>query len=660
MDPDFSPELQKELLDDFYVESDEHLGNIRQQLALMEAAAPGADSDAAAAESLYRSFHSFKGISGMVGLRNAERLAHAAEDLLRAQSATRRPFPPAAIELLGSVTQRLEELVTAHRRTQPLPEVSDLLRTLAATSTRPSAAVGSSNQASPTESKTEEDAVAGIRARGLIALRCRFQPTRDLDARGINVGVIRARLGKLGEILSATPAVRAGGSIEFEFLVAAAAAPDDVSSWGGDGVVIESVQPPEKSQSEAQPDEPRPIAVDSSQSLFIAPSHLVRVELSRLDELMESVGEMVILRAKLDDRIAQLGGDHAALREVSHALARSLRHVRASITRLRLVPVAEIFTRMPFVVRDLARVSGKRVRLRLEGQQTAIDKYLVERLKEPLLHLVRNAVIHGIEPEGDRVALGKPPEASLRLSAEAAGDFVHVFVEDDGHGVDPATIAARAVQLGIRVPDTLDDSALLQIMCTPGFSMREQADLGAGRGVGMAVVATTARELGGSVTFQTTPGRGSRFGVRVPLTLSVAETIIVSAGRHTCAVPQASITEIITLPETQVRRVSGAEVIPYRDGVLPLLRLRTMFGDGKSDRPDAAVLVLASERGSAGLVVDRVHTQREIVVRPLQDPLLQVRGIFGATELGDGRPVLIVDPVALTSRVVRPLEPARN
>jgi two-component system chemotaxis sensor kinase CheA len=453
----------------------------------------------------------------------------------------------------------------------------------------------------------------------------------------------------LGEIVSASPVVGPGGMVTFEFMVELRDTALVLPGWKADGIVIEPAGP-----AAAEPKAEQP-ATDHAASLFIAPSHIVRVDLSRLDDLMRIAGELVIQRSRLEDRVQQADGASRSLKDVNLALARSLRDLREAITRIRLVPIAEIFTRMPFVVRDLARESGKKVRLVVEGQHTEIDKFLVERLKEPLLHLVRNAFSHGIETPAERTAAGKPAEGTIHLSATAEGESVSVEIRDDGRGLDPEKIVARAAALNLPVPDYVDGAALLALICAPGFSTREEADRASGRGVGMAVVQATVRELGGTLSLQFVPGGGTRFHLRLPLTLSIVNTFIVSAGPQTCAIPQSFIQEIVETDETQIKAIKQTEVIAYRDGLLPLVRLRTLFGDSsRSPRKTAPVLVVQSDRGAAGLLVDRVHTQREVVVHPMKDPLIQVPGISGATELGDGRPVLILDALALTSGPVRP------
>lgn len=608
--------LSQDLLDDFFAECDEHFRTIRERLAGLDADPnPAAPADPGALEALYRSFHSLKGNAGIVGLRELEELAHAAEDVLRRLTRAAGPAPLGTFRLVAEASNRMEEIVAAFRLKEPPPSTAHLLQRLLA-----------DEAPSP------------------VLWQARFAPSAERDARGVNVNTVRARLAGLGEIVKAEPSVLPGGGFVFIFTLRLAQPPSDAAGWSADGVTWEPAGGPE-------PDaEGRPAASSAS----AAPSHLVRVDLSRLDELMRLVGEMVIQRSRLGDRISRMGDAAHALQEPMAGFGRLLRDMRGAITRMRLVPIAEIFSRIPYVVRDLDRDSGKRVRLVLEGESTEIDKYLVERLREPLLHLVRNAVSHGIEPPSERRQRGKPEEAILTLRAAARGDLVLIEVIDDGRGIDAEAVGRRAAEAGIPFPPSPDAAQLLQVLCAPGFSTRDQADRTSGRGVGLDVVASVVRELGGSLNLETTPGRGTRFALRLPLTLSIAEAFIVSAGRHVCAVPQGFVEEIVQVPVAGIRQVQGVSVAPYRAGLLPLLSLHEMFGAPPPDQAAASVMVLGSDRGLTGLVVDRVHGHREVVVRPLRDPLVRVTGIAGATELGDGRPVLILDPPALVTGAVRP------
>jgi two-component system, chemotaxis family, sensor kinase CheA len=664
MGTEFSPELLAELLEDFYSEADEHLKAIREALAALEASLGRAQTDHATVDKLFRSFHSFKGISAIVGLKPAEALAHGAEDYLRDLSRGATTLTTNSVDVLMSVTHRLEQVVRSHREKEQLPEIDSVLNQVAALTTgrlmKSEDAQSSGRETSANQIATDVEAA---RARGAVVWHATFVPTPELDARGVNVNSVRARLNQIGEILRATPEVRPAGAIAFSFVVSLRETLSDLELWEQDGVIFRPLEHDLATASKASGNETA-LPTRSEHNPFVAPSHVVRVDLARLDELMRITGELVIHRSRLDQCLTRAARGRGVLEveeveEVDASLARSLRDLRESIMRVRLVPVAEIFSRMPFVVRDLARETQKKIRLSLSGQQTEIDKFLVERLKDPLLHLVRNAVSHGIEGAEERLAVGKPPDATIWLGASTLGDHVLIEVADDGRGVDAQQIARRAAQKGLRVPESLDSGAILDLLCEPGFSTRDEADRASGRGVGMAVVNTAMHELGGALSMTSQVGEGTRFILRLPLTLAIAEAFIVSSGDQIFAVPQTFVQEILQMTEDQVHRVSRTELLPYRDSVLPLFRLRSFFRAEASARRRSLVLVLNSERGSVGLVVDEVHGQREVVVRSIRDPLIKVRGVAGATELGDGRPVLILDAAMLTDGVVRPTRGAR-
>jgi two-component system, chemotaxis family, sensor kinase CheA len=272
---------------------------------------------------------------------------------------------------------------------------------------------------------------------------------------------------------------------------------------------------------------------------------------------------------------------------------------------------------------------------------------VVERLADPLLHLVRNAVSHGLEPPAERAAAGKPPRGRLALRAAAAGGAVVVEVADDGRGIDPEAVFARARAAGLVPPDApADPAAVLDLICTPGFSTRETADTGSGRGVGMDVVRRAAEALGGSLSLATTPGKGTRFTARLPVTLAIADAVIVAVGGQTYAVPQSAVREVVQVEPGSATAFENNELLRLRGGVVPLVRLTDLFG---APRPEGGfpALVVGEGGRAVALATDRVLGLREVVVRPLADPLVQSPGLAGATELGDGRAVLILDPAGL-------------
>lgn len=614
-------------MDDYFAECDEHLTAIRRLLLDAERRAGSMPPDAL--EELFRSFHSVKGLSGMVGLREAELLAHHMESYLRVLRDGQTPATPEGLTALIHGTHALEQVIAASRGQIDQPDVAAVLEeltTLAQSGGLPAAS------ATPVP--------AGVAS----TWRVVFAPSAELATRGIGVDRVRAALTEAGHIVEATPRVDPTGGISFEFVVEGDLTRLEASA-GDLGLTVTQVALPADTGGAAASVAPAPLA----------PTHFVRVDLVRLDDLMRMIGELVIRRARLADSLARVEQyvppmEWRAVQESSLRFERQLRDLRDGVMRVRLVRVGEIFRRMPFVVRDLARETGRHVQLAIEGQDTEIDKFVVERLMDPILHLVRNAVSHGIEPAAVRVAAGKPADGRVTLSAASVGDLVVLEVADDGGGVDEARVLARAQQAGIPVPPgALDGAALLSILCTPGFSTRDAADRASGRGVGMAVVETAVQELGGRMSLDTVPGHGTRFTLEVPVTLSITDAILARVGTQTFAVPQAAVHEVIEVAHGDLRRVERLEIAPYRNGALPILRLGHVFGLTTSPGRALHVFVIGRGLSAVGLAVDRILGQREVVVRPLTDGLVKVSGVSGATDLGDGRAVLILDPLRLAA-----------
>jgi len=265
-----------------------------------------------------------------------------------------------------------------------------------------------------------------------------------------------------------------------------------------------------------------------------------------------------------------------------------------------------------------------------------------------VLHLVRNAIAHGLEAPDVRQRAGKSREGTITLRASTVGDTALIDVEDDGQGIDVAAVTARARAAGVELPEgPLEAAALLELICAPGLSTRETPDRGSGRGVGMAAVRAAIQEVGGTLTLETAAGGGTRFTLQLPVTLAITDAIIATVGNRTFAVPQNSVSEVIEVEPSAVRQLENNEIIPYRQGTLPLLRLSRMFGVPEAPRPRLHVFVTGRGAAAVGLAVDRIVGQKEIVVRAFGDRFIKVHGVAGATELGDGRVVLILDIGAL-------------
>jgi two-component system, chemotaxis family, sensor kinase CheA len=628
-----SGEFLDRFLNEYYAECEEHLAVVRRALLSLEDSIGQARPDAAVVEELFRSFHSIKGISAMVEHREIEAVAHEMESYLRALRDGQVPLSTVGVEALIEGTRLLEQALAAHRTAQPQPETTDVVARLR----------GVAAQQPPAAAQAAGDAPAPSSDRA--TWRCLFTPSPALVARGVNVDVVRSRIRTQGELLRALPLIGENGAIAFEFLFTGTPDLATLESWRGDNMICTAVE--EATPAETQPERGREREVAAPSS-----GHYVRVDLARLDDLMRMIGDLVIMRARLVDALDSVEAHVPSsawrlLQETTAGIERQLRELREGVMRVRLVPVGEIFRRMPFVVRDIARDTGRRVRVDMTGQETQIDKFLVERMMDPALHLVRNAVAHGIESVEERIAAGKTPEGTLLLAASAAGEVATIEISDDGRGIDAERVVARAGAMQLPVPAVVDDAALLDLICSPGFSTREESDRTSGRGFGMAVVRRTVQELGGTLRLSTEVGQGTRFTIQLPLTLAITDALLARVGPQMFAVPQAAVREVIEIDEAAVRRLEEGEVTPYRGLALPLVRLASRLDIASSAPSRPHVFIIGAGSAAVGLIVDRIVGQREIVVRSTVDPLIRVEGVAGATDLGDGKVVLILDAAAL-------------
>jgi two-component system chemotaxis sensor kinase CheA len=637
--PDNRGEFFDQFLDDYYAECDEHLFSIRRSLVTLEDEVDSAAVDRAILDNLFRSFHTLKGISGMVGLGAAEQLAHHLESYLRELREGTIVLSQPGFEALSAGVSLLESVINARRNDQAIPSIDEVVARLQAVST-----VSTTNKTettAPSEAKPETTAATVTR------WQVEFTPTAELAERGVNVNSVRSRLQEIGQLIQAKPVVKGAGEIAFEFIVATDADQSALASFEADGLTFK----PAVVESAPRAKETPPVAT-------IAPASVVRVDLDRLDDLMRIIGELVISRIRLEDQLKELKrvappATWRSLEETSLSMARQLRDLRESVMRVRMVQVGESFERMTFVVRDLARESGKKIIVQLSGGETEIDKFLVERMMDPLMHLVRNAVSHGLETVAEREAQGKRSEGLLSLSATTAGEMIVIKIADDGRGIDRHRVLERANARGLADKNAeLDDAALLDLLCTPGFSTREEADRESGRGVGMDVVKKATEELGGRMSLTTRVGEGTTFTIELPLTLAIAEALIVTVNGQRFAVPQSGVREVLAVESASTKTLENNEIILYRGKVLPLLRLARVFEMNYQRGDNFHVLVIGDETNAVGLAVDRILGQQEIVVRAIKDPLAQSQGIAGATELGDQRVVLILDITALRQLAV--------
>ncbi|OLP42661.1 chemotaxis protein CheA [Rhizobium oryziradicis] len=374
----------------------------------------------------------------------------------------------------------------------------------------------------------------------------------------------------------------------------------------------------------------------------------VRVPAERLDELMDRVGELVIAQS----RLSQLAGSSAdiMLRSVSEDVERLSGELRDTMMVLRMVPVGSLFTRFRRLVHDLARETGKIIELQTEGETTEVDKTVIERLADPLVHLVRNSIDHGLEMPQDRLAAGKPETGKVTLLARQSGGEVIITIKDDGRGINRERVRAKAESSGIIQPGAqLMDQELLQLIFQPGFSTAQQITNLSGRGVGMDVVKKTVEALRGVIDVRSEEGKGSEISLRIPLTLAIIDGLLVRVGTGCYVIPLSAVEECLELSIEDDLRSRGRSFISLRDSLVPFLRLRDMFRTGTQPDPYQKVVVISTGNERVGLVVDQIIGDHQTVIKAMSRLHHDVVTFSGATILGDGSVALILDVTNLVS-----------
>lgn len=415
---------------------------------------------------------------------------------------------------------------------------------------------------------------------------------------------------------------------------------------------------PEPSQPE--PSQPELTLVASRPSNDASPSapkaekaevaQTIRVDLSKLDQLLNLVGELVIRGSILADRLSPPEQERVELPQ----LTRLNRQIQDSVMSLRAQPIKQAFSRVPRMLRELSSETGKQVTLDVEGETTEVDKSVIEKIGDPLTHMIRNAVDHGIEKPDERLAAGKPAEGRLLLSAEQKGARILVRVRDDGRGIDRERVRAKAVEKGIIAADAvLSDEEIDQLICAPGFSTATTISNISGRGVGMDVVRSNVEALGGRVEIQSEPGKGTTFTMILPLTLAILDGMVVRLADQRFVLPLASVVESVRPEPGQVQAVSPtSEVLELRGQFVPIKRLTDFFGlDVEQSRPEESLVIIVESEtaGWVGLMVDTIDDRREVVIKSFDQNLHPIRGLGGATILGDGSIALILDLEALVA-----------
>ncbi|MEJ2479631.1 MAG: chemotaxis protein CheA [Acidihalobacter sp.] len=658
-----------ELLQDFLIEAGEILDGLGGQLLDLERD----PADADLLNAIFRGFHTIKGGAGFLGLNALVDVCHHAEDVFNQLRQGERQVDAGLMDVILAVVDALNVMFASLRAgSEPEPagdELMSRLTALAAGEQVEAASPPAGGDAADAEFEAMLEASAESEPPMSESEGSGGQPDEITDAE------FEALLDQLhGEGKhSGHPATEASAESagegsdkisedEFEALL------DQLHGPGGvpHGDAKQPAAPPESEnkaasapkQEEKPPASPKPKSNPAEAEGKPAAAHpkavptppaetTVRVDVERLDDIMNLVGELVLVRNRLVTLSAR-AQDEAVSGAIS-SLELVTTDLQNAVMRTRMQPIKKVFGRFPRVVRDLARNMAKEVSLELRGEETELDKNLVEALADPLVHLVRNSVDHGIEMPEVRTQAGKPTAGKLLLSAEQQGDHILLTIEDDGKGMDPDMLRAKAVEKGMLDESTasrLSRAEAFDLIFQPGFSTKQQVSDISGRGVGMDVVKTRIAGLNGSIEIDSEPGRGTVIRIRLPLTLAIVPTLMVKVGGRPFAIPLSSIGEILDFDLNDTKQVDNKEVIVVREKALPLVRLGRWLAPGVPERTrdglgHVVVVHIGSKR--VGYVVDDLLGQEEVVIKPLGPGLRQVPGYAGATITGDGHLALILD-----------------
>ncbi len=381
----------------------------------------------------------------------------------------------------------------------------------------------------------------------------------------------------------------------------------------------------------------------------------IRVDFRRLDDLLNLTGELIIARTRLNqvgDRVRANIASKALRNEFKESLefiGKTVSSIQEGIMKVRMLPVGHVFHKFHRMVRDLSRGLGKRVDLVIEGEETEVDKTVVDEIEEPLLHIIRNAIDHGIERPEERIRKGKTPEGKITLSASCESNYIIITVSDDGKGIDFERVKEVGLKRGLlKEGERIDRETLNTLIFSPGFTTKDETSDVSGRGVGLDVVSRNISKLNGFIIVDTHPDRGTTFRIKLPLSLAIIPALMVETDGEVYALPMSSVDESIKARSDDIHYINNREVVHFRDSVLPVVRLNEFFGLGKKNPKRFYLVIIGrSDNRRLAVAVDRLRGQQDIVIKPLDDTLGKARGIAGASILGDGRIVLIVDTLSL-------------
>ena len=626
----------------FLAESREHLSACNELLLEWERHPASAEP----VGGLFRAVHTMKGMAATMGYGRLADLAHRMENLLDHLRRGGKAPIDATLQLLFRATDALEKAVglavAGRERDLDIAQLLTDLDRAGAKGPAPHAARSPSVAAAP---------IAALSGSGRL-IEVTIRPEAPL--KGGRAMLIVRKAQTLGTLHRIQPPASAFESDDFDgrfvFELDTAAAPADIET------AIRSVGDVE-------------LVVVGADEQLVTPGEAIagtagaggrgegrgrhiRVDLRRLDTLMDLIGELVTERGRLNELAARWVGRDPEIDEVAIHISRLSADLQNEIIQARMTPVWQVFDRFPRLVRDVARQLGKQVAFRVEGKEIELDREILDELGDPLVHLLRNAVDHGIEPPAERKKQKKNPEGEIVLAAVRERSSVAISITDNGRGIDRAQILAKAKREGIVGPhvESLSDDQLLRVLARPGFSTAEHVTAVSGRGVGIDVAMTRIRALGGSVEIRTEPGKGTAFILRLPVTLAIVRALIAAVGTERYALPLTYVAETVEFGTTPLTTMEGRDAMVLHDRVVPLVDLRVLLetnGAAPPPPPRRPVIVLEMGERRAGIVVDGMVSQQEIVVKGFDAPQGTLPVFSGATIMGDGVPALILDAAGL-------------
>ncbi|MFZ5917573.1 MAG: chemotaxis protein CheA [Chloroflexota bacterium] len=641
----------------FVSEAIEHLQVVNHKLVELERN-PQSDE---ALEQIFRSAHTIKGMAATMGYADLAQLAHALEDVLDRVRQGERAVTPHLMERLFSGVDGLSALVSSVAADQPSDlDVQTLIERIHQAATPP--------QIMPSDGPLPPG--GAVQPSG--ALLVRVQLADDCQMKSLRTYMVLERLRELGEIAATEPEaeILAGADIDsFDVFLRSGMPSEHIKT------AIENISEVEAvSVSSHEPVESAPIAPAAAEQSAMpetaasppASSGMIRVNVQHLDLLLNLVSELVISRGQLVEAIRALevfarqnDGAEESLLALNEALDhhdRTLGHLHESVLQVRMVPVSQIFDRFPRMVRDLLHELGKEAEFEIEGREVEMDRAALEALSDPLMHLLRNAIDHGLEPPWERQRAGKPARGVLRLVARRERGQAIIEVQDDGRGMDVDRIVDAAITRGLVARERaheLNRDQILMFICQPGFSLADEVTAVSGRGVGMDVVRRQVEALRGALEIHTLPGRGSTFRLSLPLSLALTQALIVDLMGERYAVPLHYIERTVEVDYERVQQLHRWELLQLDDEILPLFRLAHLLGlPASNGAQERQALVVRRGEQKMGLLVDDLLDKQTIVVKPLPESLAGLPGLSGTTVIGNGQVMLILDLPSLIQRLV--------